>query len=418
MVNFKESETATCLRIRAMSTEFNCTTVQRRTLGRNFYTVDSEVMSSPDPQWSLDAPLSAVPKAVNERLTRYFADSSKEFEAIGPEFAQAMNYLEDFVLLGGKRVRPMFAWAGVRAGLEGGGGSLSVPFSDATPDPSALLTAVSALEFIQACALVHDDIIDKSDTRRGYPTTHRRFEAEHREKGWLGSAEHYGVSQAILTGDLALAWADDMLLDSGLAEAALRNVRVPWRAMRSEVIAGQILDVTLENNGSENVDDSLKVIEYKTASYTVARPLHIGAALVGADPHIVELLRQVGQDVGEVFQLRDDQLGVFGDPAVTGKPSGDDLRTGKRTALINLALQKGTDAQVKKLHAGLGTVHEESDIDELREVIISTGAAEAIEDHITARSQKAIDALSNSPLGEDITAELVALTKKLNDRKF
>lgn len=375
-------------------------------------------MTSPVSRWSVDAPLSAVPDAVNHCLTRYFEDSAQEFAAIGPEFGQAITYLKDFVLLGGKRVRPMFAWAGVRAGLEGGGGSLSVPLSDATSQPAPLLTAVSALEFIQACALVHDDIIDKSDTRRGFPTTHRRFESEHREKSWLGSSEHYGVSQAILTGDLALAWADDMLQYSGVSPEALRNVRAPWRAMRSEVIAGQILDVTLESNGSENVEDSYKVIEYKTASYTVARPLHIGAALVGADEEIVELLRSVGHDVGVVFQLRDDQLGVFGDPAVTGKPSGDDLRTGKRTALINLALAEGQAGDVELLEKGLGTVREEADIDELRGVIERTGAAQAIEDEITARSQRAIDALETSPLGAGIKAELIGLTKKLNDRKF
>lgn len=375
-------------------------------------------MTSPVSRWSVDAPLSAVPDAVNHCLTRYFEDSAQEFAAIGPEFGQAITYLKDFVLLGGKRVRPKFAWAGVRAGLEGGGGSLSVPLSDATSQPAPLLTAVSALEFIQACALVHDDIIDKSDTRRGFPTTHRRFESEHREKSWLGSSEHYGVSQAILTGDLALAWADDMLQYSGVSPEALHNVRAPWRAMRSEVIAGQILDVTLESNGSENVEDSYKVIEYKTASYTVARPLHIGAALVGADEEIVELLRSVGHDVGVVFQLRDDQLGVFGDPAVTGKPSGDDLRTGKRTALINLALAEGQASDVELLEKGLGTVREEADIDELRGVIERTGAAQAIEDEIAARSQRAIDALETSPLGAGIKAELIGLTKKLNDRKF
>ncbi|MBC2680926.1 polyprenyl synthetase family protein [Corynebacterium anserum] len=375
-------------------------------------------MNSPDSQWSFTAPLSAVPEAVNACLDQYFADSSKEFGSIGSEFGQAISYLKDFILLGGKRVRPMFAWAGIRAGLEGGGGSLSVPFPDATPNPKALLSAISALEFIQACALVHDDIIDKSDTRRGNPTTHRKFEEEHRQKGWLGSPEHYGISQAILTGDLALAWADDMLLDSGLGHKALHKLRAPWRAMRTEVIAGQILDVTLENTGSESVDDSLKVIEYKTASYTVARPLHIGAAMVGADPQVVDMLRRIGHDIGLVFQLRDDQLGVFGDPVVTGKPSGDDLRTGKRTALINLALHKGTESQVKKLRDALGVVHEEPEINDLRELIIATGAEETVEDYIRIHSQRAIDTLTAAGLSDAITSELVALTTKLNDRKF
>lgn len=356
-------------------------------------------------------------------MADYFAASTQEFAAIGSQFAHAISLLRDFTVDGGKRVRPMFAWAGIRAGVEGGGGSFDFPFPDATPDPQSLLTAISAMEFIQACALIHDDIIDQSDTRRGSPTTHRRFTAQHCEHAWAGESQHYGTSQAILTGDLALAWADDMFGMSGISAQALRASRGPWRAMRTEVIAGQILDVTLEANGSESVEDSLKVIEYKTASYTVARPLHIGAALVGADEAVVNTLRQIGQDIGEAFQLRDDQLGVFGKPEITGKPSGDDLRTGKRTALINQALinlaeAKGVKGGVEKLRNGLGTIDTEEEIDELRGVIVESGAAADIEEWITRRSQRAIETIRGANLGAEITEEMVDVTAKLSDRKY
>ena len=210
---------------------------------------------------------------------------------------------------------------------------------------------------------------------------------------------------------------------SGISAQALRASRGPWRAMRTEVIAGQILDVTLEANGSESVEDSLKVIEYKTASYTVARPLHIGAALVGADEAVVNTLRQIGQDIGEAFQLRDDQLGVFGKPEITGKPSGDDLRTGKRTALINQALinlaeAKGVKGGVEKLRNGLGTIDTEEEIDELRGVIVESGAAADIEEWITRRSQRAIETIRGANLGAEITEEMVDVTAKLSDRKY
>ena len=373
--------------------------------------------------WGMSSALADVPAAVNQRVSEYFAASTSEFSAIGPEFADAIEALRAFTVQGGKRVRPMFTWAGVRAGLESGRGSIEVPFPDANPDPSVLLTAISAIEFIQACALIHDDIIDQSDTRRSNPTTHRRFESQHRSSNWAGSSEHYGVSQAILTGDLALAWADDMLLASGLSPQSLTSVRPAWRAMRTEVIAGQILDVAMEANGSERLDDSLKVIEYKTASYTVSRPLHIGAAMVGADPELVNALRSIGQDIGEAFQLRDDQLGVFGDPSVTGKPSGDDLRTGKRTALINLALQAGDRGEgagvgVEKLRDGLGTASTEEEVDALREIIEATGAAETVERWITQRSQRAIETITSARLGSQISDELVEMTLALSDRKF
>lgn len=366
--------------------------------------------------WHLDSPLSAVPTAVDAQLKEYLSRSQEEFSHIGSLVGGAITVLRDFIVNGGKRVRPTFAWAGIRAALEGGGGSSPA----AGIDQAAILNALSAFEFIQACALIHDDIIDRSDTRRGFPTAHRTFESKHRERDWLGSSEHYGISQAILIGDLAFAWADDLYNGSGLSAAALQRARPAWRAMRTEVIAGQILDIALEANGSEDVADSFAVIKYKTASYTVARPLHIGAALAGANVQTQTMLRNVGQDIGEAFQLRDDQLGVFGDPEVTGKPSGDDLRTGKRTTLINEALQRGDESQVAALREGLGKGEEsaEAEIERLRDIIYDTGAQAEVEKLIEARTQRAIESLRAGGLGADITAELTQLAEKLTHRRF
>lgn len=379
--------------------------------------------------WRLDSPLSAVPSAVDAQLKEYLSRSQEEFSPIGSLVGGAITVLSDFIVNGGKRVRPTFAWAGIRAAIEGGGGSpdaLCGKGGDATSSSSAdfnqgaILNALSAFEFIQACALIHDDIIDRSDTRRGFSTAHRTFESKHRERGWLGSSGHYGVSQAILIGDLAFAWADDLYNGSGLSATALQRARPAWRAMRTEVIAGQILDIALEANGSEDVADSFAVIKYKTASYTVARPLHIGAALAGANEQTQSMLRNVGQDIGEAFQLRDDQLGVFGDPEITGKPSGDDLRTGKRTTLINEALRSGGEPQVAALRAGLGKGEDstEADIERLRDIIYDTGAQAKVEKLIEARTQRAIESLQAGGLGADITAELTQLAEKLTHRRF
>lgn len=379
--------------------------------------------------WRLDSPLSAVPSAVDAQLKEYLSRSQEEFSHIGSLVGGAITVLRDFIVKGGKRVRPTFAWAGIRAALEGGGGSPDALWGkggDATSSSTAdfnqdaILNALGAFEFIQACALIHDDIIDRSDTRRGFPTAHRTFESKHRERGWLGSSEHYGVSQAILIGDLAFAWADDLYNGSELSTTALQRARPAWRAMRTEVIAGQILDIALEANGSEDVADSFSVIKYKTASYTVARPLHIGAALAGANEQTQTMLRNVGQDIGEAFQLRDDQLGVFGDPEVTGKPSGDDLRTGKRTTLINEALQRGDESQVAALREGLGKGEEsaEAEIERLRDIIYDTGAQAEVEKLIEARTQRAIESLQAGGLGADITAELTQLADELTHRRF
>lgn len=370
--------------------------------------------------WDLHSPLKDVPAAVDSALNAYFDHSAAEFSAIAPEFNDVMAVLRGFVMGGGKRVRPTFAWAGFRAGLEGGEADGS---SIQDVNPASVLLALSALEFVQACALIHDDIIDESETRRGNPTTHRVFESQHREHGWFGSSEHYGISQAILAGDLALSWADDLLATAGLSPAIVERVRGPWRAMRTEVIAGQQLDIALENNGSESIADAMQVINFKTASYTVARPLHIGAALAGADERTIALLLEYGTLVGQAFQLRDDQLGVFGDPAVTGKPSGDDLRTGKRTVLVNTAFAECTPEQLARLREDFGPLpgaaeHTAEQIDQMRQIIRDCGAAQQIEDKINDLSERAISLVEESWLEDSISEELVAFARLLSDRRF
>ena len=207
-----------------------------------------------------------------------------------------------------------------------------------------------------------------------------------------------------------------MFNGAGLPASALERTRPAWRAMRTEVIAGQILDVAVEANGSEDVADSMSVITYKTASYTVARPLHIGAALVGADRQTIDLLRGIGHDIGVAFQLRDDQLGVFGDPAVTGKPAGDDLRSGKRTTLINYALSTNDSAAATRLRAGLGDPN--ANVDELKSIIVDTGADQRVENLIAKHSTRAIDAIHSADFDPDITNELAALAEKLTHRSF
>ncbi|OFT88441.1 polyprenyl synthetase family protein [Corynebacterium sp. HMSC28B08] len=394
-----------------------------RTQGNAF----ANSFDTPD-DWALDSPLNAVPVAVNRRLNQYLAASQLEFLEINPLVTQAIETMGDFIVNGGKRVRPTFAWAGVRAGLDeakattaGGRQPLTTSGNDAQ-DPNTLansfLSAISAFEFIQACALIHDDIVDQSDTRRGTPTVHRVFEGHHRQREWWGESAHYGTSQAILTGDLALAWADDLLWGSGLSPERLHQCRRAWRAMRTEVIGGQILDLAVEASGTENVDYAWAVIKYKTASYTVSRPLHVGAALAGASDQLVQALRTIGENIGIAFQLRDDQLGVFGDPAVTGKPSGDDLRTGKRTVLIDSALEMGSTAQAAALREGLGNVTAEDDVDALRAIIRDSGAAGHVESLITEKSEAAIQDIHKAGLSPNLTAELEGYARKLTARSF
>ena len=192
--------------------------------------------------------------------------------------------------------------------------------------------------------------MDDSDTRRGRPSIHREFERKHREAGLVGDPARHGASVAVLLGDLMLSWADEQFRTSGLPRIgeALRFLDL----CKTEVVAGQYLDVLAQTRPSVGVEEAMRVVRYKSAKYTVERPLHLGAALAGADDALIAALTDVALPLGEAFQLRDDVLGVFGDPGVTGKPAGDDLREGKRTVLVAAPPQLGTDADRELLARG------------------------------------------------------------------
>jgi geranylgeranyl diphosphate synthase type I len=302
---------------------------------------------------------------------------------------------------GGKRLRPAFAYWGWRGARASG--------ADAQDD-AAVLRAVSALEFVHASALVHDDVMDGARTRRGRPATHIGFAARHAGDGLDGDGDLFGTGAAILIGDLALVWSDELLRCSGISIPALIRAREVWDAMRTEVTAGQYLDLLRAAGGLPGPDGALTVARYKSAGYTVQRPLLLGAAIAGAGPDVVDAYAAVGLPLGEAFQLRDDVLGVFGDPAVTGKSADDDLREGKQTLLIALAEQEADDDGRQLLRNSLGNASAGPEqFDSLRRLIESTGALARVEQTIAERTGEARQAIERAPLTEDAREALHAL---------
>lgn len=286
---------------------------------------------------------------------------------------------------GGKRLRPQFCHAGW---LVAGG----------DPDDGAIFAAAAAFEWLQGSALAHDDLMDESDTRRGKPSIHRAFESRHGAESGAGNAEQFGRSAAVLLGDLMLSWSDELFATAGqtVSPANFSAARHFFDLCKTEVVAGQFLDVVGQTRTSFSVDDAMRVVRFKSAKYTIERPLHVGAALAGADAPLLAKLTAFGLPLGEAFQLRDDMLGVFGDPEVTGKPAGDDLREGKRTVLIARAAERTDDAGRKLLTTGLGSA---AHIDELRELILATGAADAVEadiDRLSAEAETALATIDES----------------------
>ena len=331
---------------------------------------------------------------VDAALQRFLRGVTPALVGIADDLAPFAAAIETFVLDGGKRLRPAFCYWGCRAA----GGA----------DSDAVVTAAASLELLQACALVHDDVIDASDTRRGGPSVHRRFARIHRDAGWSGDADAFGVAAAILLGDLALIWADTMLAESGVSDVALQHAFGIWDTMRVEVMCGQYLDVVEQARGGGSVDRALRVARFKSASYTVERPLQLGAALAGASNEVLDALSAYGRPLGEAFQLRDDLLGVYGDPAATGKPAGDDLREGKRTVLVALATEHADAAGRSTLDRLLGDpALDATGIEELREMIASTGAVAEVERLIADRAAAARAALG-SPLLDTVAVPALA----------
>ena len=288
------------------------------------------------------------------------------------------------LLSGGKRLRPAFCYWGWR-----GAGAA---------DGDAIVRAASSLELLHACALIHDDVMDGSDIRRGQPAVHRRMARLHEASGWRGSAEAFGTGGAILVGDLCLAWADELLYDSGLDDAALRAGKPVLDEMRTELMAGQYLDLREQAQAAGSVEGAMRVLRYKSAKYTVERPLQLGAALAGAGEDLATIYSAYGLPLGEAFQLRDDVLGVYGDPAETGKPAGDDLREGKQTLLVAYALAEASPAGVVLLRARLGDPQlDDAGVDDLRTVIQTSGALARVEDLIGRLTAEALGALGSAP---------------------
>ncbi|SDL83204.1 geranylgeranyl diphosphate synthase, type I [Corynebacterium mycetoides] len=356
--------------------------------------------------------LTAIPAAVERELEHFLDSRQPDVDKIGAPVSQSAAHLRDFVLGGGKRIRPLYAWAGfVGAGDTG---------TAAAEDPDAVLRAVSSLELIQACALIHDDIIDSSDTRRGNPTVHRAVQARHEDAHLFGDAAAYGRNSAILIGDLALIWAEDMWRDSGVSAAALERAAEPWRGMRTEVIGGQLLDIALEAAADESVEMADKVNRYKTAAYTIERPLHLGAALAGAAGATIDAFRGYGRDIGIAFQLRDDLLGVFGDESVTGKPVGDDLREGKRTVLLATALARldATDpASAQTLRERVGRATDPDELAHLAALVDSSGAVADVEKRIAALTTSGLNRLTDAGIVGEVADTLRDLAVQATERR-
>ncbi len=333
------------------------------------------------------ARLLAIAEIVEARLAEILEVERATWSDLDKSLDEPLSDLRDLVLSGGKRIRPAYChWGWVMAG------------GDPVAEPPR--RAGCALELLHAFALAHDDVMDGSPTRRGEPTVWRRFITRHEDRSWTGEARRFGEAVAVLVGDMAMVLADRTL---GPVDA---DVRLVWDSLRTELNMGQYLDVVGSVSGDSTADQARIIIRHKTAGYTIVRPLQLGATLAGrAELH--DALTRHGVPLGTAFQLRDDVLGAFGDPEVTGKPVGDDLREGKPTVLLALARERADRAQAATLDLA-GSEMSDVEVASVQQVLVDTGALAATETEIEALFDQSVEAIGSLP---DIAGSRTALTE-------
>jgi len=348
--------------------------------------------------------------AVGSALSAFLDDRAATLASLAPGLEPPVDRARAFTS-GGKRLRPAFcAW-----GFVAGGGPVELP--------DAVVAAAASLDLLHVSALVHDDVMDAAESRRGVPAAHRQFEADHRAAGWRGDPGAFGQAGAILLGDLLLVWSEEMFHRAGLADTARGRARRHLEAMRTEVTVGQYLDVVAQAQDPSAIsrapggharltETTRAVVTWKSASYTVARPLLIGACLAGASDGTLMAHEAFGQPRGRAFQYRDDVLGVFGDEALTGKQSGEDLREGKLTLLVAETFASAGESDAAELALLFGSPDlGANEVARARAIITGSGALDRVEAEIRREYDHALRALACPELAESGRAGLGSLAR-------
>ena len=342
--------------------------------------------------------LGEIAKRVDARIEEVLDAEIDRWSTIDALLVEPLQSLREFVLAGGKRLRPAFCmWAFVGVGGD--------------EDDPRVVDAGAALELLHTFALIHDDVMDNSRRRRGTSTVHVQFEDAHRARDWRGETRRFGEGAAILIGDLAFVYADQLLRG---APAEAIDV---FNELRLEVNVGQFLDLVGAVRGDVTFDFARTICRYKSGKYTVERPLHLGAALAERLGDLAAPLSAYGDPLGEAFQLRDDLLGTFGDAALTGKPVGEDLREGKPTMMFALARDAAVGADAELLGARYGAADLTSDeVVALQSIFEGTGARSAIEQQVAQLIDTALAALEHAPVTTNARDELEALARFVGER--
>jgi len=344
--------------------------------------------------------LARIAARAQDRIAELLATERSRWAAFDADLDEPIGEIERLVLAGGKRLPPAFChWGAVAAGGDG--------------DADVVVDAGAAIELMHAFALFHDDVMDDAASRRGAPTTHVVFGDHHAQGGWAGEARRFGEGVAILVGDLAFVFADELMAG---APSAAWSV---WNELRVELNVGQLLDIIGSVRRDRTVAKAERICRYKSGKYTIERPLHLGAVLVDTEHGAVLFgaLSAYGLPLGDAFQMRYDVMGAFGDPRRTGKPVGGDLVEGKPTPLLARAVEAATGAQRAVLDLVGDPQLSPDDVGRIQEVIVATGALDALEAQIETLAAEACAAIEAAPIDPAARTELLALATYVTHRE-
>jgi geranylgeranyl diphosphate synthase type I len=339
-----------------------------------------------------------VASRVDKRLESLLAVERERWAKVDADLVPPIDEIARLVLAGGKRLRPAFCFWG----FIGAGGD---------PTDELVIDAGAALELLHAFALFHDDVMDGSLTRRGEPTTNAKFEARHGVEKLAGESRRFGDGVAILVGDLAYVYSDQLMRNASPQAWTI------WNELRIELNFGQYLDMLGSAMNERRREKAERICRYKSGKYTIERPLHLGALLAAPTrDNLIPVLSTYGLPLGDAFQMRDDVLGAFGDTAITGKPVGDDLREGKPTPLMAIATARANAAQMKELQLVGNQDLTPEQIVRVQEVIRETGALDELETVITRLTDEAIAAVQHVPFTQAVRDELITLAEYVSWR--
>lgn len=348
--------------------------------------------------------LEILKKEIDHEIEVYLDQVIKEAEKTDVFMTSIVKYFKKTILAGGKRIRPiMMYWGYVAAGGK---------------NRAEIIKTSVSIELIHAFLLIHDDIVDRDDFRRGKKTLHAKYRDYHKKFLLGDESDHFGMSIALISGDFVYSLGNQILFSSKFSSDIVLCALNKMQDIVGLTCVGEMQDIYMEYSKNVTNKDILTMYENKTARYTFDGPLKLGAILGGADDIFCEKMSAFAMPIGIAFQVRDDILGIFGDEKKTGKPVGSDISEGKKTLLVNYALKRSSTNQKKKLVSLLGKKDlTQNDIANFQDILIKTGAKSEVDTYVDTLIAQAEDAVRAMLLPQDAQKFLLLLAQHLNNRQ-